>query len=146
MTREEALQIIYDHCQHCDETEEAFVILKENKGEWIVTTNAKEDIPKYGCYWVSFYDSHCAARIWVDEIFYSQIDKRWEFTGDRWPVESKRFEQIVAYMKSDMPDPFDPEDLTHMFDGVTEIPKDAFKGWTTEKLLKQIRAESEDKE
>ncbi len=35
MTREEALQIIYDHCQHCDKTEEALVILKENKGEWI---------------------------------------------------------------------------------------------------------------
>lgn len=35
MTREEALQIIYDHCQHCDETEKALEILKENKGEWI---------------------------------------------------------------------------------------------------------------
>ena len=34
MTREEALQIIYDHCQHCDETEKALEILKENKGEW----------------------------------------------------------------------------------------------------------------
>lgn len=39
----------------------------------------------------------------------------------------------------------DPDDLTHIFDGVTEIPKDAFKGWYTEKLLEQIRAESEDK-
>lgn len=35
MTREEALQIIYDHCQHCDETEKALETLKENKGEWI---------------------------------------------------------------------------------------------------------------
>ena len=35
MTREEALQTIYDHCQHCDETEKALEILKENKGEWI---------------------------------------------------------------------------------------------------------------
>ena len=33
----------------------------------------------------------------------------------------------------------DPNDMTHMFDGVTEIPKDAFKGWTIEELLKQIR-------
>ena len=33
-------------------------------------------------------------------------------------------------------------DLTHMFDGVTEIPKDAFKGWTTEELLEQIRKEN----
>ncbi len=38
------------------------------------------------------------------------------------------------------------DDISHIFDGVTEIPKDAFKGWTTEKPLKQIRAESEDKE
>lgn len=38
----------------------------------------------------------------------------------------------------------DPNDLTHMFDGVTEIPKGAFKGWTTEELLEQIKAESED--
>lgn len=38
----------------------------------------------------------------------------------------------------------DPNDLTHMFDGVTEIPKDAFKGWTTEKLLEQIRKENND--
>ena len=35
MTREKALQIIYDRCQHCDETDKAFEILKENKGEWI---------------------------------------------------------------------------------------------------------------
>ena len=34
MTREEALQIIYDHCQHCDETEKALETLKENNGEW----------------------------------------------------------------------------------------------------------------
>ncbi len=26
----------------------------------------------------------------------------------------------------------DPNDLTHMFDGVTEIPEDAFKGWYTD--------------
>lgn len=38
----------------------------------------------------------------------------------------------------------DPNDLTHIFDGVTEIPKDAFKGWTTEKLLEQIRKENND--
>lgn len=40
----------------------------------------------------------------------------------------------------------DPNDMTHMFDGVTEFPKDAFKGWDTEELLEQIRAESEDKQ
>lgn len=39
----------------------------------------------------------------------------------------------------------DPNDMTHMFDGVTEFPKDAFKGWDTEELLKQIRAEREEK-
>lgn len=39
MTREEALQIIYDRCQHCDETEKALEILKENKGEWIDNGN-----------------------------------------------------------------------------------------------------------
>ena len=33
----------------------------------------------------------------------------------------------------------DPNDMTRMFDGVTEIPKDAFKGWAPEELLKQIR-------
>lgn len=38
----------------------------------------------------------------------------------------------------------DPNDMTHMFDGVTEIPKDAFKGWTTEELLEKIRAEREE--
>lgn len=38
----------------------------------------------------------------------------------------------------------DSNDLTHMFDGVTEIPKDAFKGWYTEELLEQIRAEREE--
>lgn len=37
-----------------------------------------------------------------------------------------------------------PNDLTHIFDGVTEIPKDAFKGWYTEKMLEQTRAESEE--
>lgn len=35
MTREKALQIIYDRCQHCDETKKAFEMLKENNGEWI---------------------------------------------------------------------------------------------------------------
>ena len=40
---------------------------------------------------------------------------------------------------------FDPNDLTHIFDGVTEIPKDAFKGWTTEALLEKIGKEREDK-
>lgn len=39
----------------------------------------------------------------------------------------------------------DPNDMTRMFEGVTEWPKDAFKGWTTEELLEQIRAESEGK-
>lgn len=34
-------------------------------------------------------------------------------------------------------------DMTHMFDGVTEMPKDAFKGWTTNELLEQIRGKSE---
>lgn len=33
---------------------------------------------------------------------------------------------------------FDPNDFTHMFNGMTEIPKDAFKGWTVEELKKQI--------
>ena len=40
----------------------------------------------------------------------------------------------------------DSNDLTHMFDGVTEIPKDVFKGWATEELLGQTRAEREGKE
>lgn len=40
----------------------------------------------------------------------------------------------------------DPNDLTHIFDGVTEIPKDVFKDWDTDALLEQIRAESEGKE
>ena len=39
----------------------------------------------------------------------------------------------------------DPNDFTHMFDGVTEWPKDAFKGWTTEELLEQIRGRKEGK-
>jgi len=34
---------------------------------------------------------------------------------------------------------FDPNDMTHIFDGVTKISKDAFKGWTTEELLEQVR-------
>ena len=38
-----------------------------------------------------------------------------------------------------------PNDMTRMFEGVTEIPKDTFKGWTHEEMLEQIRAESEDK-
>lgn len=33
----------------------------------------------------------------------------------------------------------DPNDVTHMFDGVTEFPKDAFKGWTSEEMLEQTR-------
>ena len=39
----------------------------------------------------------------------------------------------------------DPNDMTRMFEGLTEIPKDALKGWAKERPLKQIRAESEDK-
>lgn len=59
------------------------------------------------------------------------------------------FEDVVAWMP--LPEPYnaeskDPNDLTHIFDGVTEIPKDAFKGWYTDELLEKIRAESEDKE
>ena len=113
---------------------------KAKPSKWIVTKNAKEAIPKDGCYWVSFYDPHCAARIWVDEIFYSQLDKRWEFTEDRWPVESERFEQIVAYMKSDKPDPFDPEDLTHMFDGVDVLSPVGLSG--DEEIRKKIAENS----
>lgn len=39
----------------------------------------------------------------------------------------------------------DPNDMTRMFAGVTEMPKDAFKGWTTDELLEQKKAESGDK-
>ena len=37
MTREEALQIIWDRCQHSKETEKALEVLKEERpqGEWL---------------------------------------------------------------------------------------------------------------
>ena len=38
MTKEEALQIIYDRCQHCDETDEAFKVLRE---DWIPISSGK---------------------------------------------------------------------------------------------------------
>ena len=33
---------------------------------------------------------------------------------------------------------FDRNDLTHIFDGMTEIPKDILKDWTIEEMKKQI--------
>lgn len=38
----------------------------------------------------------------------------------------------------------DPNDMTCMFEGVTEVPKDAFKGWHTDELLEQIRKKNND--
>ena len=49
----------------------------------------------------------------------------------------KVLEIIDKYL--DKAQDIDPTDITGMFDEVTEIPKDAFKGWTTNELLKQIR-------
>lgn len=38
----------------------------------------------------------------------------------------------------------DPNDMTCMFEGVTEVPNDAFKGWHTDELLEQIRKKNND--
>ncbi len=41
-------------------------------------------------------------------------------------------------------DDIDPNDISHIFDGVTEIPKDAFKGWYTDSApLKDCKNPSE---
>ena len=63
MTREEALQIIYDHCQHCDETEKAFEILKENKGD-LISRQAVLDI---------WHTSYSNIRVEDEEIKYKKI-------------------------------------------------------------------------
>ena len=143
MTREEALQTIYDHCQHCDETEKALEILKENKGEWIPISSIDE-IPKEGAYWATF----CyRGRPWVDLISWDS-DREYWCDSERWYMDKNDQKLITAYMPYFTPEPYKEVysyDLTHMFDGVTEIPKDTFKGWTTEELLGQTRTESEDK-
>lgn len=99
---------------------EAISALSENKGEWLVVVD-------------SYYENGTIK------------EKHWECSkcgcGKSGWGEYKFCPECGADMRAES---IDPNDLTHMFDGVTEIPKDAFKGWTTEKLLEQIRKENND--
>jgi hypothetical protein len=107
----------------------------ENKGEWIPVTERLPEEKQAVLVWCpeykNIYCAYCANGNWWIFGAFSQIIPNaviaWQPLPEPYNAESK-----------------DPNDLTHIFDGVTEIPKDAFKGWYTEELLEQIRAESED--
>lgn len=60
--------------------------------------------------------------------------------------KKKSLDFIEKYIDGLKAESKDPNDMTRIFDGVTEIPKDAFKGWTTEELLEQIREARHDRE
>ena len=105
----------------------------ENKEKWIPISSIDE-IPKEGAYWATF----CyRGRPWVDLISWDS-DREYWCDSERWYMDKTDQELITAYMPYFTPEPYKEAysyDLARMFDGVSEIPKDAFKGWTTEELL-----------
>jgi len=104
----------------------------ENKEEWIPISSIDE-IPKNGAYWVTFkYKNGDRA---ISHIGWDTYHEHWD-DEEGWALDDG--DSIIAYMPYFEPEPYKEAysyDLTHMFEGVTEMPKDAFKGWTTEELL-----------
>lgn len=142
ISRQAVLDIVMDSCLDLDKWDDTDQFCKEiedlpsveNKGEWIPVT---ERLPKP--------EDKQEVRVIVS---YENEDGEFVEKG----VFNKRygfnFPSVKAWQP--LPKPYkaesiDPNDMTHMFDGVTEIPKDVFNGWYTEKMLEQTRAESEDK-
>lgn len=124
--------------------EEITTLEAKNKGEWIPASNPPKESGRYLAYIVNEYDEKLQYQMTADYIARPR-----PIEGlSPWAVDDEcASDNVVAWMP--LPGPYkaesiDPNDLTHMFDGVTEIPKDAFKGWTTEKLLEQIRKENND--
>lgn len=127
--------------------EEITTLEAENKGEWIPVS---ERLPERNIACLVAVGKLNLTQMAMYSDLMGTISNRIFYQGD---VGYDSFIDITEYVKAwqPLPEPYkaeskDPNDLTHMFDGVTEIPKDAFKGWTIEKMLEQIRAESEDKE
>ena len=103
---------------------------EREKGEWIKIQSGDKDFPE------SIVCSKCK-----NENSHLDFNEHGEPIGKVF-VTSKFCPNCGADMRGKS---IDPNDLTHMFDGVTEWPKDAFKGWTTEELLEQIRGRKEGK-
>ena len=101
MTREKALQIIYDHCQHCDETEKALEVLKENKGEWIPVS---ERLPKIAdVYRVTRYYSN--NRYIVDACFFDG-SSTWH-NDNRINHKRGYVDNVIAWQEN--PEPYEEE-------------------------------------
>lgn len=133
MTREEAIEDLqlalstgnYIFTKSRESLRMAISALSENKGEWVEVVeerfpNGEKQVWHYEC-------SACGTGEPITPI----NKEHWDFCPN-----------CGVDMRAES---YDPNDLTHIFDGVTEIPKDAFKGWTTDELLEKIRAESEGK-
>ena len=57
MTSEEALQILWDRCQHCKETEDAIRVLKKRpQGEWVEKLDYNRD---------TYYDCSVCGNSWT---------------------------------------------------------------------------------
>ena len=81
----------------------ALSVPEREKREWIPTQNANDEIPKEGCYWVTFLDGKA---IWVELIRWDTYYERWMCADDSYLFDQEEMKRIVAYMEFQQPEPY----------------------------------------